>query len=63
VPAMALNKVTMITVAPVPICANNGPGHAPVMAHPNPKINPPIIFPLLNFFDTNSIGSPYMVLI
>src|SRR5665213_4597174 len=50
VPAMALNKVTIITRAPVPIKAYKGPGHAPVNAHPKPKINPPKICPLLNFF-------------
>ncbi len=28
--------------------ANNGPGHAPVMAQPMPNIKPPMIWPLLN---------------
>ena len=35
------NKVIIITVAPEPICANNGPGQAPVIAQPNPNNKPP----------------------
>lgn len=38
---MALKSVMIITVAPVPICAYKGLGHAPVIAHPKPKSNPP----------------------
>ena len=34
--------------SPAPICAKIGPGHAPVIAHPNPKIIPPNIVPLFN---------------
>ena len=37
----ALTKVIITAKAPVPICAKRGPGQAPVMAQPNPKIKPP----------------------
>jgi hypothetical protein len=38
---MALKRVTDTAKAPVPIWAKRGPGQAPVMAQPKPKINPP----------------------
>jgi len=38
---MALAKVMITAKAPVPICAKSGPGQAPVIAQPKPKINPP----------------------
>ena len=41
VPVTALSSVTPTARSPMPICAKSGPGHAPVSAHPNPKINPP----------------------
>ena len=41
VPATALRKVTRITPYPAPICAKSGPGHAPVMAQPSPKMSAP----------------------
>lgn len=44
---MALNKVTITTVTPVPICANKGPGQAPVIAQPKPNNKPPYTCPLL----------------
>ena len=40
----------MMTVAPVPICANKGPGHAPVMAQPRPKKYPTKDLPPIEFF-------------
>jgi hypothetical protein len=40
---MADKSVTIITVAPVPICANKGPGQAPVIAQPKPNMSPPKI--------------------
>lgn len=43
----------LMTVAPVAICANNGPGQAPVSPQPAPNNNPPQICPLLNFFLSN----------
>ena len=39
-PVIVLKSVTAITVAPVPVCANKGPGRAPVMAQPGPKNRP-----------------------
>ena len=51
-------NVTITTKDPVPICANNGPGQAPVIAQPRPKINPPYICPLLNSLVEIFISSP-----
>jgi hypothetical protein len=62
VPAMALKNVIITTVKPLPICANNGPGQAPVMAQPKPKIKPPYICPLLNVLGVITICSPSSVL-
>jgi len=45
---MALSKVTMMTVVPLPINANSGPGQAPVIAQPNPNNNPPYTWPFEN---------------
>ena len=37
----AIDTTAITTKAPVPICANKGPGHAPVSAHPIPNNKPP----------------------
>ena len=48
---------------PLPISAYNGPGQAPVMAHPNPNIMPPITLPFVNSLSAILISSPEKVLI
>jgi len=44
VPNRALKTATAITDTPLPTSAKRGPGHAPVRAHPNPKIVPPMAY-------------------
>jgi hypothetical protein len=58
VPAKALKKVTKTTPKPFPICANKGPGQAPVIAQPNPKISPPMGCPQVCFLSSKVMGSP-----
>ena len=41
-PIVAASIVNRNSKCPIPTSLNIGPGHAPVIAHPSPKIEPPI---------------------
>jgi hypothetical protein len=60
VPNRALKTATVITDTPLPTSAKRGPGHAPVSAHPNPKIVPPAAYraPVPSVFLGIAIASP-----
>ena len=59
---MAKASTKINTRFPLPIKAKIGPGQAPVMAQPRPKISPPIIVPQLSGFPARFMVSPSLVL-